>query len=64
MPMHRIPCVKHRQINHLCIFASGPNLVLNIFLINQECFLWGGIQRRWKHKLLATGALVPSDGDR
>src|SRR5215471_15034349 len=38
MPMYRIPCVKYRQINHLCIFASGPNLVLNIFLINQGMF--------------------------
>src|SRR6266568_4730783 len=33
MPMYRIPCVKYRQINCLSIFASGPNLVLNIFLI-------------------------------
>ena len=42
MPMYRIPCVKYRQINHLCIFASGPNLVLNIFLINQGMFSVGG----------------------
>jgi len=45
MPMHRIPCVKYRQINHLCIFASGPNLVLNIFLINQGMFSVGGEYR-------------------
>ena len=59
MPMYRIPCVKYRQINHLCIFASGPNLVFNIFLINEGMFSvgGGGIQRRWKHKLLATGNL-------
>ena len=42
MPMYRIPCVKYRQINRLCIFASGPNLVLNIFLINQGMFSVGG----------------------
>jgi len=42
MPMYRIPCVKYYQIKHLCIFASSPNLVLNIFLINQGMFsVWG-----------------------
>src|SRR6266446_4822440 len=35
MPMHRIPCSKYHQINYLCFFASSPNLVLNISLINQ-----------------------------
>jgi hypothetical protein len=43
--MHRIPRVKYRQINRLCIFASGPNLVLNIFLINQGMFSVGGEYR-------------------
>jgi hypothetical protein len=32
----------YHQINRLCIFASGPNLVLNIFLINQGMFSVGG----------------------
>jgi hypothetical protein len=44
--MYRIPCVKYHQINRLCIFASSPNLALNIFLINQGMFSGGGNTER------------------